>query len=243
MKFKTYKNLGKYWIFAGYIYLYTVWREVFYLCFWCELCMHGCIHYSHCRVSPPHCRDYHSRGQRGRTPVLCRYTGWPLNCPQPESRTALPPVRPSTWSPECQCWPWWPLHPLDNRVLKDTGNTQVNRQKHIMKKICLNIFTSAATYRWCSWEPVLQDCCQPGLSRTQTSGKCGHTRSGSCSCCWWYCRSPLRRQLSWWKLSSCQHKALCPTSACSFLLVTPREPKTLVDRGLRRKDSRKFSSY
>lgn len=98
----------------------------FYLCLWCELGMHDCIHWCHCRVSPPRCRDCHSWGQRGRTPVPCHYTGWAANRPQPGSRTAPPPERPSTWSPKCQCLPEKQTHPLDNRALEPTGETKVN---------------------------------------------------------------------------------------------------------------------
>ena len=88
--------------------------------------MHDCIHWYHCRVSPLRCRDCHSWGQRGRTPVPCHYTGWPATRPQLESRTAPPPERPSTWSPKCQCLPEKQTQPLDNRALKHTGETQVN---------------------------------------------------------------------------------------------------------------------
>lgn len=100
---------------------------VFYLFLLCELCMHGCIHWYHCKVSPPHCRDCHSWGQKGRTQVLCRYTGWPLNCPLPEFHTSLPPARLSTWSPECRCSPGRRTHFGDNRALRDK---QVNTHNH-----------------------------------------------------------------------------------------------------------------
>lgn len=61
---------------------------------------------------------------------------------------------------------------------------------------------------------------------------CSRTRSGRCNCCRWCCTSPRCRHLSWWRLSSCQHEAPCPTSECSFLLATPRGPKTAAGRGL-----------
>lgn len=99
-----------------YPYLYT---QVFYLCLWCELYKQGCNRSHHCRESPPHCRQCHSWGQRGRTPVRCHYRGWPLNCVQPGSRTALPPVRASIWCPECQCSPLTLTHPLGNTPLKE----------------------------------------------------------------------------------------------------------------------------
>lgn len=104
-------------------------KEVFHLCLWCVLGKYGCSP-CHCMVPRSRCRDCRRWGQRGRTPVLCRYTGWPLNCPQPESRTALSPARPSTWSPKCQRPRFWQIHPPDNKVLNDTGDSKVYGYKH-----------------------------------------------------------------------------------------------------------------
>lgn len=209
------------WIFAGYM-----WAHVSYLWFVCELCMPGCIRWCRCRVSTPRCRNCRSWGQRGRTPEPCRYTGWPLNCLQLESGTALPPERPSTWSQTCQFSRWRWIHPLDNRALKDTQGVWYT-ENHEFKSV-----PSVDTYRWCSWEPVLQDCCQPGWRPSQTSGMCGHMCSCRCSSCWWCCSSPLHRLLSWWRLCSCWRESPCPRSACSFLLSTPQQPETVGDRGL-----------